>query len=114
MLRDRRVERHARRTSAPAVAEDLIRYGDRISRSVYAVASQTVLIDSGVLTGASATIGIGDGRFNMMSRLSRDVNLGLSLVVPGPIPIPPTWVNVLNAYVDENRFALSVGTSYRF
>lgn len=54
--------------------EDLIRYGDRISRSAYAVASQTVQIDSGVLTGASATIGIGDGRFRTMSRLSRDAN----------------------------------------
>ena len=79
------------------------------------MASQTVQIDSGVLTGASAAIGIGNGRFNTTSRLSRDanearlfgglsfqladrlnmlgswhgrdLNLGLSLVVPGPIPI---------------------------
>jgi len=140
-----KVHRHLYKGLAIAVGmEDLIRYGTRLSRSAYVVASQTVRINRGFLTGASATVGVGDGRFNTMGRLSRganeaslfgglslqlmdrmnvlgtwhgqDLNLGLSFVVPGPVPftLTPTWINVLNKHVDGHRFALSMGTSYRF
>jgi len=140
-----KIHRHLYKGFAIAIGmEDMVRYGDRLSRSAYVVASQTVRISRGPLTGASATVGVGDGRFNTMSRLSRganeaslfgglsvqlmdrlnvlgtwhgqDLNLGLSLVIPGPVPITltPTWVNVLNKHVDGDRFALSMGTSYRF
>ena len=93
--------------------------------------------------GASATVGVGDGRFNTMDRLSngtngaglfgglsvqvvdrvnvmgmwygQDLSLGLSAVVPGPIPvtITPAWVSVLDKHVFGDRVALSVGTSLR-
>ena len=93
--------------------------------------------------GASATVGVGDGRFNTMDRLSngtngaglfgglsvqlvdrinvmgvwygQDLSVGLSAVVPGPIPvtITPAWVSVLDKHVFGDRVALSVGTSLR-
>lgn len=124
--------------------EDIIQYGDWAARSAYAVASQTVQIDNEILTGASATIGVGDGRFNTLSNLKegdnelglfgggsfqvmdrvnvlgtwhgQDLNLGLSLAVPGPVPITltPVWVNALDRHVSGDRFALSIGTSYQF
>jgi hypothetical protein len=124
--------------------EDAIRYGDWAARSAYAVASQTVQVDTEILTGASATIGVGDGRFNTMSNISegdnefglfgggsfqvmnrvnvlgtwygQDLNLGMSVVVPGPFPITltPVWVSVLDRQSMGNRFALSIGTRYRF
>jgi len=89
----------------------------------------------------SATLGVGDGRFNTMENLSsgtnaagvfgglsaqfadrvhvlgtwhgQDLNVGGSFVVPGPVPmtVTPVWVNVLDEHVDGHRFAISVGTS---
>lgn len=139
---------HRRLYEGLAVAvgvESAIQYGGDIAgKSAYAVASQTVQIDGRFLTGASATVGIGDGRFNTMSNLSerdnklgffgggsfqvmnrvnvlgtwygQDLNIGLSVVVPSPLPITltPVWVSVLNGQPTGNRFALSIGTSYRF
>lgn len=127
-----------------AGVENTVRYGDLAATSAYAVASQTVQIDNELLTAASATVGVGDGRFNTMSNLSeganqaglfgglsaqlmdrasvlgtwygQDLNLGLSVVVPGPLPITltPVWVSVLDRHVSGDRFALSIGTSYQF
>lgn len=124
--------------------ESAVRYGEGVAQSAYAVASQTVRIDSGVFTGASATIGVGDGRFNTMSRLAegsnkaslfggisseiknrvsvfstwhgQDLNLGASFVVPGPVPVTvtPVWVSVLNKHVSGDRVALSIGMRYQF
>jgi hypothetical protein len=140
-----KVHRHLYKGLSVAVGiEDMIQYGGWDSKSAYAVASQVVRIDGNFLTGASATVGVGDGRFNTMKRLSngtnqaslfgalsiqlvdrvnvsgtwygQDLNLGLSVVVPGPIPftLSPTWVSVLGKHVFEDRFALSVGTSVPF
>ena len=137
-----KAHRHLYKGLSVAVGiEDLIQYGGWDSKSAYAVASQVVQIDGTILTGASATVGVGDGRFNTMQSLSndtnqaglfggasvqfldrvnvmgtwygQDLNLGLSVVVPGPIPftLSPTWVSVLNKHVFGDRFALSVGTS---
>lgn len=125
--------------------ESAVKYGgDLAGTSAYAVASHTVQIDGRLLTGASATVGIGDGRFNTMSNLAegknragwfggmslqwmdrasvlgtwygQDLNLGLSVALPGPIPVTvtPVWVSVLDRQVFGDRFALSIGTSYRF
>lgn len=124
--------------------ESGVRYGNWAATSAYAVASQTVQIENEFLTGVSATVGVGDGRFNTMSNLSegtnqaglfgglsiqlvdrasvlgtwygQDLNLGLSVVVPGPLPITltPVWVSVLDRHVSGDRFALSIGTSYQF
>jgi hypothetical protein len=138
------VHRHLYRGLAVAVGvEDALRYGDWISKSAYAVASQTVQFGGDYVTGASATFGVGDGRFNSMDNLLReeneaslfgggsvevanrfnvigswygqDLNLGLSFVVPGPVPVTvtPTWVSVLDNHTLGSRFAISVGTSYR-
>jgi hypothetical protein len=140
-----KAHRHVYKGLSVAVGvEDLIQYGGWDSKSAYAVASQVVRIDGEILTSASATVGVGDGRFNTMKRLSngtnkaslfgalsiqlvdrvnlsgtwygQDLNLGLSVVVPGPIPftLSPTWVSVLGKHVFEDRFALSVGTSVPF
>jgi len=140
-----KAHRHLYKGLSVAVGiEDMIQYGGWDSKSAYAVASQVVRIDDEILTGASATVGIGDGRFNTMKRLSngtnqaslfgalslqlvdrvnvsgtwygQDLNLGLSIVVPGPIPftLSPTWVSVLGKHVFGDRFALSVGTSVPF
>lgn len=124
--------------------ENAIAFGDWASQSAYVVASHTVPVDNRLLTGASATIGVGNGRFNTMARLSertnkaslfgglsaeimdfanvfstwhgQDLNLGLSFIVRSPIAVTvtPVWVNVLNKHVSGDRFALSVGTRYRF
>jgi hypothetical protein len=140
-----KVHRHVYKgLSVAAGIEDMIQYGSWDSKSAYAVASQVIRIDGEILTGASATVGVGDGRFNTMKRLSngknqaslfgavsiqlvdrvnvsgtwygQDLNLGLSVVVPGPIPLTlsPTWVSVLDKHVFGDRFALSVGTSVPF
>jgi hypothetical protein len=120
--------------------EDALRYGNWSSRSAYAVATQTIQTGRTGLTAVSATLGVGDGRFNTMSNLTdgknrlggfgslsievlgrtsisatwygQDLNLGLSVVVPGPIPVvlTPVWVSALNNHVDGDRFALGVGT----
>jgi hypothetical protein len=125
--------------------ESAVKYGgDLAGTSAYAVASHTVEIDGGLLTGASATVGIGDGRFNTMSNLAegknragwfggmslqwmdcasvlgtwygQDLNLGLSVVAPGPIPVTvtPVWSSVLGRQAFGDRFALSIGASYQF
>lgn len=125
--------------------ESAVKYGgDLDGTSAYAVASHSVQIDGRFLTGASATVGIGDGRFNTMSNLAegknragwfggislqwmdrasvsgtwygQDLNLGLSVVLPGPIPVTvtPVWVSVLDRHVSGDRFGLSVGMSYQF
>ena len=139
-----KVHRHLYRGLAVAVGvEDALRYGDWISKSAFLVASQTVQFGGEYITGASATFGVGDGRFNSMDNLLReeneaslfgggsmeianrfnmigswygqDLNLGLSLVVPGPVPltVTPTWVSVLDNHILGSRFAISVGTTYR-
>ncbi|WP_233992646.1 hypothetical protein [Salinibacter altiplanensis] len=128
--------------------EDMIQYGGWDSKSAYVVASQTLrfkgeMLDRELLTGASATVGVGDGRFNTMERLSngtngagpfgglsvqlvdrinvmgmwygQDLSIGLSAVMPGPvsITITPAWVSVLGTHTFGDRVALSVGTSLR-
>jgi len=139
-----KAHRHVYRgLSIAAGIEDMVQYGGWDSRSAYVVASQTLRFRGEVVTGASATLGIGDGRFNTMKRLSngtngaglfgglsvqlanrmnvmatwygQDLSLGLSAVVPGPIPITltPAWVSVLGKHVLGDRLALSVGTSLR-
>lgn len=127
--------------SIAAGIEDMVQCGGWDSKSAYVVASQTLALNREVITGASATVGVGDGRFNTMKRLSngtngaglfgglslqvvdrinvmgmwygQDLNVGLSAVVPGPIPvtITPAWVSVLGTHTFGDRVALSVGMS---
>ena len=127
-----------------AGVEDLFHYGDWVSRSAYAVASYTARFDGEWLTGGSATVGMGDGRFNTTSNLSQgknraglfgglsvevanrvnvlstwygqDLNLGMSFSVPGPVPvtITPVWSSVLGKHDLGDRFAMSIGTAYQF
>lgn len=122
----------------------MIQYGGWDSKSAYVVASQVLRLDNDILTEASATAGVGDGRFNTMKSLSNDTNqaalfgalsvqladhinvlgtwhgqdpnIGVSVVVPEPVPLTlsPTWVSVLGKHVFGDRFALSVGTSVPF
>ena len=129
--------------SIAAGVEDMVQYGGWDSKSAYVVVSQTLGLDREVVTGASATLGVGDGRFNTMERLSngtngaglfgglsvqlvdrinvmgmwygQDLSVGLSAVVPGPVPITitPAWVSVLGTHTFGDRFALNVGTSLR-
>ncbi|WP_103028990.1 hypothetical protein [Salinibacter altiplanensis] len=146
-----KVHRHVYRgLSMAAGIEDMVQYGGWDSKSAYVVASQTLSLRAGeeifgreVLTGASATLGVGDGRFNTMEHLSngtngaglfgglsvqllhnvsvmgmwygQDLSIGLSAVVPGPVPITvtPAWVSVLGTHTFGDRVALSVGTSLR-
>jgi hypothetical protein len=139
-----KIHRHVYKgLSVAAGIEDMIQYGGWDSKSAYVVASQVVRIDGEILTGASATIGVGDGRFNTMERLSngtnqaslfgalsvqlagrvnvsgtwygQDLNLGISVALPRPLPITltPVWVSVLGKHALGDRFALSVGTSLR-
>ncbi|WP_263784480.1 hypothetical protein [Salinibacter grassmerensis] len=130
--------------SIAAGIEDVIQYGGWDSKSAYVVASQVLRLDNDILTEASATAGVGDGRFNTMKSLSndtnqaalfgalsvqladrvnvsgtwhgQDLNIGVSVVVPEPVPLTlsPTWVSVLGKHVFGDRFALSVGTSVPF
>lgn len=70
-----KVHRHVYRgLSMAAGIEDLVQYGGWNSKSAYVVASQTLGLDGELLTGASATLGVGDGRFNTMERLSNGTN----------------------------------------
>jgi hypothetical protein len=140
-----KLHRHIARGFAVATGvEDIVHYGEWVSKSAYAVASYTRMFDRSGITGASMTLGVGDGRFNTMANLAggtnsaslfgslslqiidrvnvlgtwygQDLNLGFSFVVSGPIPITvtPVWVSVLDRHVNGDRIALSIGTRYRF
>lgn len=122
--------------------EDLMRYGEWISKSAYVVVSNRFTLFGAPRIGAS--IGIGDGRFNSMDNLldrkneasvfgslgllltqktglvatwyGQDLSLGMSFTIPWPRPITitPMVIGVTGQTPQGARFAIGVGGAHTF